>query len=90
MTLRAIPAAPWIESAGVVEQLVDVLAVDDPIWHLSTDDHDAEHPLFAGVVSAVTYIDDTFEQRTVPVRRRRRAASAPADTHPWRHTDLTR
>ena len=61
-----------------------------PIWHLSTDDHDAEHPLFAGVVSAVTYIDDTFEQRTVQVRRRRRAASAPADTHPWRHTDLTR
>ena len=60
-----------------------------PIWHLSTDD-DAEHPLFAGVVSAVTYIDDTFEQRTAQVRRRRRAASAPADTHPWRHTDLTR
>ena len=61
-----------------------------PIWHLSTDDHDTEHPLFAGVVSAVTYIDDTFEQRTVQVRRRRRAASTPADTHPCRHTDLTR
>jgi hypothetical protein len=60
-----------------------------PIWHLSTDDHDAEHPLFAGVVSAVTYIDGTFEHQ--PVRgRQRRAASKPADTHPWRHTDLTR
>jgi hypothetical protein len=61
-----------------------------PIWHLTTDDLDAEHPLFAGVVSAVTYIDETFEQRTVRARRRRRAASTPADTHPWRHTDFSR
>lgn len=62
-----------------------------PIWHLSTDDLDADHPLFAGAVSAVTYIDDTFEQRTVAVGRRRRAAStAPADSHPWRHTDFSR
>ena len=60
-----------------------------PIWHLTTDELDTEHPLFAGVVSAVTYIDGTFEHQ--PVRgRQRRAASKPADTHPWRHTDLTR
>jgi hypothetical protein len=62
-----------------------------PIWHLATDDLDTDHPLFAGVVSAVTYIDDTFEQRTVPVRRRRHAATTPpADAHPWRHTDFSR
>lgn len=54
-----------------------------PIWHLSTDDLDTEHPLFAGVASAVTYIAETFEQPPTTIRRRR-TATKPADTHPWK------
>ena len=41
-----------------------------PIWHLNTDDLDTEHPLFAGVASAVTYIADTLEHPPTPRRRR--------------------
>jgi hypothetical protein len=50
-----------------------------PIWHLSTDDLDSEHPLFAGVTSAVTYIAEKFERPPTSTRRQR-----PAPTHPWR------
>lgn len=54
-----------------------------PIWHLSTDDLDAEHPLFAGVASAVTYIAEAFEHAPTTTRRHR-TAPKPADTHPWK------
>lgn len=54
-----------------------------PVWHLSTDDLDVEHPLFAGVASAVSYIAEEFERPPASTRRRR-PASKPADTHPWR------
>ena len=55
-----------------------------PIWHLSTDDLEMEHPLFAGVASAVTYIADKFEHRPAGRRPRQRNHNAPAATHPWR------
>jgi len=54
-----------------------------PIWHLNTGDLDVEHPPFAGVASAVTYIAEVFE-RPPTTTRRRRTASKPADTHPWK------
>jgi hypothetical protein len=50
-----------------------------PVWQLDTDDLDIEHPLFAGVTSAVTYIAETFEQPPTPSRRRQ-----PAPQHPWK------
>jgi hypothetical protein len=53
-----------------------------PIWHLSTDDLDLEHPLFAGVPSAVTYIADQLENPTAG--RRQRKTSTPTAAHPWR------
>ena len=53
-----------------------------PIWHLTTDDLELEHPLFAGVASAVTYIADHFEQ-PAPARRQRKTSTPPA-AHPWR------
>ena len=53
-----------------------------PIWHLSTDDLDLEHPLFAGVASAVTYIADQLENPAAG--RRQRKTTTPAAAHPWR------
>jgi hypothetical protein len=53
-----------------------------PIWHLSTDDLDLEHPLFAGVASAVTYIADQLENPTA--NRKKHKTASPAAAHPWR------
>lgn len=87
-----ISAAPISALAGTIYttagrhcyQLLVAPRLDaHPIWQLSTDDHDTEHPLFAGVASAVTYIAEEFE-RPPTTTQRRRTASKPADTHPWK------
>ena len=42
-----------------------------PIWHLHTDEIDQDHPLFAGVDSAVTHIAEYLEHTPAASRRRR-------------------